>query len=94
MDAKTQPTDIDSAIGLLVRHLRTTAKISPNQCADAMGLSYQTYLPFERGERSVNLGSLMALQHLLNFNAIEFIDGAKEIDHVLHRISRHWRNAQ
>ncbi|MBN1314484.1 MAG: helix-turn-helix domain-containing protein [Anaerolineales bacterium] len=71
-------------IGALIRQARSAAGITLASCAEAMGISEQTLLDYERGRTAIPLSVLHLLSEELNVPTTIFLD--KEYNPLLKKI--------
>ncbi len=89
----TQPPDLTLRarhLGSLIRDGRLAANLSPDECAQAIGVPLETYEAYELGEKAISLPELETLSYFLkipleNFwerEPISSKEGAHNLSHV------------
>ena len=69
--------DAAGAMGLRLRHLRTSRKLSLAEVADAVGISVGFLSAIERSHMSASVGTLRKLARYYKLNILDFFDPAQ-----------------
>ena len=69
-----QPTEVDIAIGKKIRKLRQRGKMSLNDLAGKIGISYQQLQKYETGVNRITAGMLVNLSEALGYPITVFFD--------------------
>ena len=67
-----QPTEVDIAIGKKIRKLRQRGKMSLNDLAGKIGISYQQLQKYETGVNRITAGMLVNLSEALGIRSLCF----------------------
>jgi len=72
MESKTRITLRSKTLGVLLQDARLAARMSINECADAIGIGTSTYRSYEKGKKAPSLPELEALSMLFNLPITHF----------------------
>ncbi|WP_430912869.1 helix-turn-helix domain-containing protein [Methylobacterium sp. sgz302541] len=76
--AGRSPTDIDRQIGQRIVHYRQAAGVTQKDAAAALGISFQQFQKYEKGQNRISAGNLHALAIRLCVPVERFFDVREE----------------
>lgn len=64
---KTQATDLNIELGKKLKFARTTKSLSQRDIANKLGITYQQYQKYEKGENKLSVNLLIDFKNLFEF---------------------------
>ena len=75
---KTGPDPIDIAVGLRLRNLRRSQRMSQEQLGVAIGITFQQIQKYERGANRISASMLVKAAHVLGVSASSLLPDDKD----------------
>ena len=75
MPANLEARDVDTHVGAQVRRRRMLARLTQQDVAKVLGVSFQQVQKYENGANRISAGRLFILARILGTGLIEFYDG-------------------
>lgn len=65
---------VNSKIGERIKRYRTERKMSRNELADSLGVSFSTISKYEQGDREPSISTLIEISKILDISIMKFLD--------------------